>query len=211
MWCSGHRYQVWPKKVLWAEILVETKHTLWWKLQLLLRSVIPAKFPSFTHDLTCFPDFHNDVSRLEFWSSCLASGGSLQSIKIHVLLHFLYNFFLSLFKTFTEIWLLLNYSLWHFYLLGFGHFILFGGDHFDLQFLSWIFNFSNHNLLNFFFFWCRPFLKSLLNLFHIASVVYVLVFWPQGMWDLSHPIRDQTHTSCIGRQSLNDWTTRDIS
>ena len=60
---------------------------------------------------TCFLDFHNDVSKLEFWSSCLASGGSLRCIKIHVLLHFLCNF-LSLFKTpFTEIWHVLYYSL----------------------------------------------------------------------------------------------------
>ena len=44
LWCSGHRYQVWPRKVLWGEILVETKNTLWWKLQLLMRSMIPVKF-----------------------------------------------------------------------------------------------------------------------------------------------------------------------
>ena len=29
-----------------------------------------------------------------------------------------------------------------------------------------------------------------------------LVFWPPGMWDLSFPISDRTHTPCIGRWSL---------
>ena len=31
-----------------------------------------------------------------------------------------------------------------------------------------------------------------------------------GMWDLSSPIRDQTHVPCIGRQILNHWTTREV-
>ena len=39
---------------------------------------------------------------------------------------------------------------------------------------------------------------------------YVLVLWLWAMWDLSSPIRDQTHISCIGRGSLNHWTTREI-
>ena len=38
---------------------------------------------------------------------------------------------------------------------------------------------------------------------------YVLIFWPQSMWDFSSPARDQAHTPCIGRQSLNHWTTRE--
>ena len=37
---------------------------------------------------------------------------------------------------------------------------------------------------------------------------YVLVFWPQGMWNLSSPTRDQTHIACFGRRSLSHWTTR---
>ena len=40
-------------------------------------------------------------------------------------------------------------------------------------------------------------------------MVYVLVFWPQGMWDLSSLVRDQTGTPCIGKQSLNQWTVRE--
>ena len=46
--------------------------------------------------------------------------------------------------------------------------------------------------------------------YNIASFVYVLVFWPWGMWDLSSLTRERTHTPCIGRQSLNHRTTRDI-
>ena len=33
---------------------------------------------------------------------------------------------------------------------------------------------------------------------------------PHGMWDLSSPTKDQTHIPCIGRQSLNHWTSREI-
>ena len=34
---------------------------------------------------------------------------------------------------------------------------------------------------------------------------------PHSAWDLSSPNRDQTPTSCIGRQSLNHWITREVS
>ena len=37
-----------------------------------------------------------------------------------------------------------------------------------------------------------------------------LVFWPRGMWDLSSLTRDQTRTPCVGRQSLNHWTVREV-
>ena len=37
---------------------------------------------------------------------------------------------------------------------------------------------------------------------------YVLAFWPWGMWDLTSPTRDCTHTPCIRRWSLNHWTIR---
>ena len=43
-----------------------------------------------------------------------------------------------------------------------------------------------------------------------VTICFCLVFWPRGMWDLSSPTRDQTHTSCIGRQSLNHWTAREV-
>ena len=52
----------------------------------------------------------------------------------------------------------------------------------------------------FFFFWrccwCKPFLKSF--------------FQPRAMWDLSSPTRNRTHNPCIGRQSPNHWTTREV-
>ena len=35
-------------------------------------------------------------------------------------------------------------------------------------------------------------------------------FWLRGMWDLTSPTRDRTHTHFIGRQSLNYWTTREV-
>ena len=73
---------------------------------------------------------------------------------------------------------------------------------------------SSSGLLSlFFFFWCGPF-SLFLSLYwiyyNIASVFYVLFFWPWGMWDLSSPTRDRTHTPCIGRQSFNHWTTREV-
>ena len=61
--------------------------------------------------------------------------------------------------------------------------------------------------LSFFFLWCRSFLKCLLNLLHLF---YVLVFRPQGMWDVSSLTRDQTRTSRLGRQSPNHWTARGV-
>ena len=44
----------------------------------------------------------------------------------------------------------------------------------------------------------------------VLLLFYVLVFWPQGMWDLSSLTRDQTCTPFIGRQSLNHWTAREV-
>ena len=49
---------------------------------------------------------------------------------------------------------------------------------------------------------------------HQGSPAFVLCFgfffWPQGMWDLSSPIRDRTRTPCIGRRCLNHRTTREV-
>ena len=44
----------------------------------------------------------------------------------------------------------------------------------------------------------------------ILPLFYILVFWPQCTCDLSSPIRDRTRTPCIGRWSLNHWTTREV-
>ena len=56
--------------------------------------------------------------------------------------------------------------------------------------------------------------QSLLNLlqycFCFMFCFLGFFFWLQGMWDLSSPTRDQTHTRCIRRESLNHWTTREV-
>ena len=52
--------------------------------------------------------------------------------------------------------------------------------------------------------------KVFIEFVTILLLFYVLVFWSQGMWDLSSPTRDRTHTPCIGRQSLNHWTAREV-
>ena len=44
----------------------------------------------------------------------------------------------------------------------------------------------------------------------ILILFYVLLFWPQGIWGLSSTTRNQTHTSCTGRLSLNHWLTREV-
>ena len=38
----------------------------------------------------------------------------------------------------------------------------------------------------------------------------VLFFLATSTWDLSFPTRDGAHTPCIGRQSLNHCTTREV-
>ena len=37
-----------------------------------------------------------------------------------------------------------------------------------------------------------------------------LFFWLRGMFDLSSFTRDRSCTPCIGRQSLNHWTAREV-
>ena len=57
------------------------------------------------------------------------------------------------------------------------------------------------------FFWYGPFPKSSLICYNILSVLCFGPFWLWGLWDSSSLTRDQTHTPCLGRQSLNHWTT----
>ena len=52
--------------------------------------------------------------------------------------------------------------------------------------------------------------KVFIEFVTILLLIFVLVFWPQDMWDLSSPTRDWTCTPCIGRRSLNHWTARDV-
>ena len=46
--------------------------------------------------------------------------------------------------------------------------------------------------------------------YSLAFPVYVLTFWPQGMWSPSSPTRVQTHTPFIRRRSPNLWNAREI-
>ena len=56
--------------------------------------------------------------------------------------------------------------------------------------------------------------KVIIEFFMIWPLFYgafgLFVSWPQGMWDLSSLTRDQTCTLCIGRWSLNHWTTKEV-
>ena len=47
-------------------------------------------------------------------------------------------------------------------------------------------------------------------LFSVFFLLFVWFFWPQGMWYLSSQTSDPTGTLCIGRQSPNHWTTREV-
>ena len=41
--------------------------------------------------------------------------------------------------------------------------------------------------------------KVFIEFVTLLLLFYIFVFWPRGMWDLSSPSRDRTHTPCIGR------------
>ena len=59
------------------------------------------------------------------------------------------------------------------------------------------------------FFWCGPFLKSLLNLLQYCFL-FLFWFWGHETWDPSSPNSDQTCIPFNRRQSLNHWTTREV-
>ena len=61
---------------------------------------------------------------------------------------------------------------------------------------------------NFFLKW--TIFKVFIEFVTILLLIYVSVFWLRGMWDLSSPAREWTHTRGIGRQSLNHWTAREV-
>ena len=63
---------------------------------------------------------------------------------------------------------------------------------------------------DFFFVWWGPFLKSLLNFSQCCSYFMFWIFGLWGRWDLSTLTRDRTLTPCVGRQSPNHWTTREV-
>ena len=51
------------------------------------------------------------------------------------------------------------------------------------------------------------FLKPCVEFVAVLLLCFALVFWPQGVWDLSSLIRDWSCTPCTGTWSLNHWTT----
>ena len=61
-----------------------------------------------------------------------------------------------------------------------------------------------------FFFLCEPFFKVVIDFVTVFLLFYALVLWPQGMWDLSPPTRDRTHTPYTERWNFNHWTTREV-
>ena len=52
--------------------------------------------------------------------------------------------------------------------------------------------------------------KVFIEFVAVLLLFYVVVFWPGGLWDLRSLTRDRTRTPCIGRQSLNHWTAREV-
>ena len=64
--------------------------------------------------------------------------------------------------------------------------------------------------LGFFFFFVKMFFMSLYWICYNIACFMLLFFLPEGMWDLSSPTRDRTCIPCIGKQSLNHWTTSEV-
>ena len=59
----------------------------------------------------------------------------------------------------------------------------------------------------------RIFLMSTVKVFIkfiLLFLLYILIFWPQGIWNLNSPTRDWTFSPCIGRKSFNHWTAREV-
>ena len=52
--------------------------------------------------------------------------------------------------------------------------------------------------------------KVFIEFVTILLLFHVLVFWQQGVWDLSSPTRDRNRTLCTGRWMLNPWNARDV-
>ena len=62
----------------------------------------------------------------------------------------------------------------------------------------------------FFFFRCRPFLKSLVNWLQNCFCFMFWCFGPQGMGESQSPTRDGARTHYVRRQRLNHWTAREV-
>ena len=59
-------------------------------------------------------------------------------------------------------------------------------------------------------FWMQTIFKVFIESVIILLLSYVLFFWPWSIQDLNCLPRDQTHSPCIRRQSLNHWTAREV-
>ena len=65
--------------------------------------------------------------------------------------------------------------------------------------------------LSLFFFFCMwTTFKVFIEFVKYCFYFTFWFFWPWGMQDLSSLTRDRTHTPIIGRQSLNQWTSREV-
>ena len=60
------------------------------------------------------------------------------------------------------------------------------------------------------FFWCGPFLKSLLNLLQYGFCFMFWFFGHEACGVLVPPLGIEHCTSCIERRSLQDWTAREV-
>ena len=59
-----------------------------------------------------------------------------------------------------------------------------------------------------FFMW--TIFKVFIEFVIVMLLFYVLIFWQQGVQDLSSLTRNQTSTPCIGRRRLNHWTSKEV-
>ena len=56
----------------------------------------------------------------------------------------------------------------------------------------------------------KVFIEFVTILLPFYALGFFFFFWLQSMWELSSLTRDWTRTPCVGRQSLNHWTTREV-
>ena len=75
---------------------------------------------------------------------------------------------------------------------------------------QWTTNKNLNKMLLYKIFLYGPFFKVFIVLLLYCFCFMFLFYWPQGMWDLNFLTRDWTYTSCIGRQSLNQWTAMEV-
>ena len=58
--------------------------------------------------------------------------------------------------------------------------------------------------------WTRSPFIEFVTVLPLYFYFFCFFFWPQGMWDPSTPTRSLTHILCIGKRSLNHWTTMKV-